>query len=64
MTLYEEINKKLTKEVESIKNSLAYGSASDYHTYMNCVGRIAGIEWANAEIKNITKKMLDEEDDD
>jgi hypothetical protein len=64
MTLYNEINKKLTKEVESIKNSLAYGSASDYHTYMNCVGRIAGIEWANAEIKNITKKMLDEEDDD
>lgn len=64
MTLYNEINKILTKEVESIKNSLAYGSASDYHTYMNCVGRIAGIEWANAEIKNITKKMLDEEDDD
>ena len=64
MTLYEEINKKLIKEVETIKNSLAYGSASDYHTYMNCVGRIAGIEWANAEIKNITKKMLDEEDDD
>ena len=64
MTLYEEINKKLIKEGETIKNSLAYGSASDYHTYMNCVGRIAGIEWANAEIKNITKKMLDEEDDD
>ena len=64
MTLYEEINKKLIKEVETIKNSLAYGAASDYHTYMNCVGRIAGIEWANAEIKNITKKMLDEEDDD
>ena len=63
MTLYEEINKKLTKEVESIKNSLAYGSASDYHTYMNCVGRISGIEWARAEIKNITKKILDEEDD-
>ena len=63
MTLYEEINKKLTKEVESIKNSLAYGSASDYHTYMNCVGRIAGIEWAKAEIKNITKRILDEEDD-
>ena len=64
MTLYNEINKILTKEVESIKNSLAYGSASDYHTYMNCVGRIAGIEWAKAEIKNITKRMLDEEDDD
>ena len=64
MTLSSEIDKALTKEIEIIKNSLANGSASDYHTYMNCVGRIAGIEWANAEIKNITKKMLDEEDDD
>ncbi len=63
MTLSSEIDKALTKEIEIIKNSLANGSASDYHTYMNCVGRIAGIEWARAEIKNITKKILDEEDD-
>jgi hypothetical protein len=62
--LSNEISKALEKEIETLKNSLAYGSASDYHTYMNCVGRIAGIEWAKAEIKNITKKMLDEEDDD
>ena len=64
MTLHDEISRALDKEIETIKNSLAYGSASDYHTYMNCVGRIAGIEWAKAEIKNITKRMLDEEDDD
>ena len=63
MTLSSEIDKALTKEIEIIKNSLANGSASDYHTYMNCVGRILGIEWARAEIKNITKKILDEEDD-
>jgi|TARA_Y100000289_G_C3896593_1_gene136854 hypothetical protein len=63
MTLSSEIDKALTKEIEIIKNSLANGSASDYHTYMNCVGRISGIEWAKAEIKNITKKILDEEDD-
>ena len=63
MTLSIEIDKALTKEIEIIKNSLANGSASDYHTYMNCVGRISGIEWAKAEIKNITKKILDEEDD-
>ena len=44
--LSDEINKALNKEIETLKNSLAYGSASDYHTYMNCVGRIAGIEWA------------------
>ena len=61
--LAEEISKLLQKEIEIIKNSLANGSASDYHTYMNCVGRIAGIEWAKAEIKNLTKKILDEEDD-
>ena len=63
MTLSSEIDKALTKEIEIIKNSLANGSASDYHTYMNCVGRISGIEWAKAEIKNITKKILDDEDD-
>ena len=61
--LAEEISKLLQKEIEIINNSLANGSASDYHTYMNCVGRIAGIEWAKAEIKNKTKKLLDEEDD-
>ena len=41
--LSEEIHKVLEKEIQTIKNSLAYGSASDYSTYMNCVGRIAGI---------------------
>ena len=63
MTLSSEIDKAHTKEIEIIKNSLANGSASDYHTYMNGVGRISDIEWARAEIKNITKKILDEEDD-
>jgi hypothetical protein len=61
--LSDEISKTLEKEIQIIKNSLANGSASDYSTYMNCVGRIAGIEWAKAEIKNLTKKILDEEDD-
>mgnify|MGYP001186539710 FL=1 len=61
--LSDEISKTLEKEIQIIKNSLANGSASDYHTYMNCVGRIAGIEWAKAEIRNLTKKILDEEDD-
>jgi hypothetical protein len=61
--LSDEISKALEKEIHIIKNSLANGSASDYSTYMNCVGRIAGIEWAKAEIKSLTKKILDEEDD-
>lgn len=62
--LIEEIDKVLHKEIELIKNSLASGAASDYHTYMNSVGRISGLEWARAEVKNIVNKVMYEDDGD
>ena len=62
--LIEEIDKVLHKEIELIKNSLASGAASDYHTYMNSVGRISGLEWARAEVKNMVNKVMYEDDGD
>ncbi len=62
--LWEEIQDVLHKEIELIKNSLASGAASDYHTYMNSVGRISGLEWARAEVKNIVNKVMYEDDGD
>lgn len=62
--LIEEIDKLLHKEIELIKNSLASGAASDYHTYMNSVGRISGLEWARAEVKNMVNKVMYEDDGD
>jgi len=60
--LYEEIDKMLVKEIESLKNSLASGTASDYHTYTNLVGRIQGLEFARIETKSLVNKMIYEDD--
>ena len=62
--LIEEIDQLLHKEIELIKNSLASGAASDYHTYMNSVGRISGLEWARAEVKNMVNKVMYEDDEE
>lgn len=62
--LWEEIQHNLQKEIDILKNSLASGSASDYHSYMNTVGRISGLEWAKVEIKNLVNKVIYEEDED
>mgnify|MGYP001027066315 CR=1 FL=1 len=59
--LYEELQKELQKEIENIKNSLAYGAASDYPSYRECVGKIAGIETSIGLIKDLLKKYIDEE---
>lgn len=62
--LWEEIQHNLQKEIDVLKNSLASGGASDYHSYMNTVGRISGLEWAKGEIKNLVNKVIYEEDED
>lgn len=62
--LWEEIDRVLQKEIDLIKNSLASGAASDYASYMNSVGRISGLEWSRAEVKNIVNKMIYEDDEE
>ncbi len=59
--LYEEIAKELQKEIENIKNSLAYGGSSDYHSYRESVGRIAGIEISINIIKDFVNKYIEED---
>lgn len=60
--LIQEIDKILEKEINLVKNSLASGAASDYASYMNACGRISGLEWAKAEVKNIINKVVYEDD--
>ena len=59
--LYEEIAKEQQKEIENIKNSLAYGGSSDYHSYRESVGRIAGIETSINLIKDFVNKYIEED---
>jgi len=60
--LWDEIDRVLQKEIAALKNSLASGSATDYHSYTNAVGRISGLEWAREEIKHVVKTMIDEDE--
>lgn len=62
--LWEEIDRHLQKEIELLKNSLASGAASDYASYMNSVGRISGLEYARAEVKDIVNKMIYEDEEE
>ena len=59
--LYEEIAKELQKEIENIKNSLAYGGSADYHSYRESVCRIAGIETSINIIKDFVNKYIEED---
>ena len=59
--LYEEIAKELQKYIENINNSLAFGGSSDYHSYRESVGRIAGIETSINLIKDFVNKYIEED---
>ena len=59
--LYEELIKEIQKEIESIKNSLAYGAASDYSSYCESVGHIAGLQKSIGIIKDYLNKYIEEE---
>jgi ADP-dependent phosphofructokinase/glucokinase len=59
--LYEELIKELHKEIEQMKNSLAYGHASDYSMYKEVVGNIAGIERSIGIVKDYLTKYIEED---
>lgn len=61
MTLNELLIKELQKEIEAVKNSLAYGGVSDYASYRESVGVIHGIEKSIGIIKEITSKYIEED---
>ena len=62
MTLWEEITKELDKQVEDLKNLLAYGGSSSYDEYRQVVGRIEGLQLAKEQITNIVKIRIYEEE--
>ena len=62
MTLWEEITKELDKQIEDLKNLLAYGGSSCYDVYRQVVGRIEGLELAKEQITNIVKIRIYEEE--
>ncbi len=62
MTLWEELTQEYDKQIEELKNLLAYGSASSYADYRQIVGRIEGIELSKDNLVNIVKTRIYEEE--
>ena len=58
MNIYEEISQEYDKQIEELKNLLAYGSASSYADYRQIVGRIEGIELSKDNLINIVKTRI------
>ncbi len=62
MTLWDEIQRKLNKEIEEYKNILANGGISDYYSYRDIVGRIEGLRQSQEILRDLLKNYLDEEE--
>jgi len=63
MVLWEEINSALEKEIEGLKESLAYGHAPSYDMYRQIVGKIEGITYAKDILTQIVKARLYNEEE-
>ncbi len=63
MNIYEEVSKEYDKQIEELKNLLAYGAASSYADYKQIVGRIEGIELSKDNLINIVKTRIYSEEE-
>jgi|TARA_R110000803_G_scaffold169323_1_gene232308 hypothetical protein len=63
MNIYEEVSKEYDKQIEELKNLLAYGTASSYADYKQIVGRIEGIELSKDNLINIVKTRIYSEEE-
>ena len=63
MVILEELEIALRKEMKSIADSLANGSASSFEEYKQQVGKINGIDLSIHMLKHIIKQRLQEDED-
>jgi|TARA_R100000315_G_C5214866_1_gene128139 hypothetical protein len=58
MDIFETIAQVYQEEIENQKISLAQGNPTDYASYKQVVGYIAGVEWARQNLRDIVQKQL------
>ena len=58
MDIFETIAQVYQEEIENQKISLAQGNPTDYASYKQVVGYIAGVEWAKQNLRDIVQKQL------
>ena len=58
MDIFETIAQVYQEEIENQKIRLAQGNPTDYASYKQVVGYIAGVEWARQNLRDIVQKQL------
>ena len=58
MDIFETIAHVYQEEIENQEISLAQGNPTDYASYKQVVGYIAGVEWAKQNLRDIVQKQL------
>lgn len=62
-SVFEEISEHIDKEIGSVELALGKGSADDYPTYREEVGRIRGLRTAQRILDDLQRKYTDDHDE-
>jgi hypothetical protein len=63
-TVFDVLNEAIREKIDSVSEALASGSAKDYPEYRELCGLIRGLEHALREVNDLSRKFLDEDNDD
>lgn len=58
------LEENFSDRIEAIKDSVAAGSSKDYADYKEMCGLIRGLELARREVKDLSRKLMEEDNDD
>jgi hypothetical protein len=63
-TVFDVLSEAIREKIDSTSDVLASGAAKDYPEYRELCGLIRGLEHALREVNDLSRKFLDEDNDD
>lgn len=63
-TVIDVLAESYLERINATKDVIASGGAKDYPEYRELCGLIRGLEHALREVNDLSRKLLDEDDDD
>jgi hypothetical protein len=63
-TVFDVLSEAYRERINTAKDMLATGGAKDYPEYREVCGLIRGLEHALREVNDLSRKILDEDEDD
>lgn len=63
-TVFDVLAENYLEKINTTKDVIASGSAKDYPEYRELCGLIRGLEHALREVNDLSRKLLDDDEDD